>query len=53
MLEIENEGMPIRGELGSYGKMLATINIKYKQFNEVELSKIKRIFEAGRSNEDL
>lgn len=42
--------MPIRGELDSFGKLLATINIKYKKFNEIELSKIKKIFEAGRNS---
>jgi hypothetical protein len=42
--------MPVRGELGSYGKLLATININYKKFNSYELAKIKKIFDYGRSN---
>jgi hypothetical protein len=46
--------MPIRGEMESYGKLLATINIASKKFSEAELVRIKRIFEAGRrQNEDL
>ena len=54
VLEIDNEGMPIRGEMDSYGKLLATINIVSKKFSEAELVRIKRIFDAGRShNEDL
>ena len=48
VLEIENEGMPIRGEMDSYGKLLASINIGYKKFSEQELARIKKIFEAGR-----
>lgn len=51
VLEIENEGMPIRGEMGSYGKLLATININYKKFSAYELAKIKKIFDHGRSSE--
>lgn len=43
--------MPIRGEMDRYGDLLATINIKYKKFNEAELSKIRKIFEAGRREE--
>ena len=50
VIEIEHEGMPIRGEIDSYGKMLATINIKYKKFTEEELAKIKKIFDAGRGS---
>lgn len=53
VLEIENEGMPIRGELDSYGKLLATINVASKKFSEAELIRIRQIFEAGRQNEDL
>ena len=53
VLELENEGMPIRGEMDSYGKLLATINIVPKKFSEAELARIKRIFEAGRKDEDL
>ena len=54
VLEIENEGMPIRGETDAYGKLLATININYKKFGADELALIKRIFEKGReNNEDL
>jgi len=46
--------MPIRGEVDSFGKLLATININYKKFGENELAQIKKIFEAGRtSNNDL
>lgn len=47
--------MPIRGDLDSYGNLLATINIKYKKFTEEELGKIKKIFEAGttRSEDEL
>ena len=52
VLEIEHEGMPIRGEMDSYGKLLATINIKYKKFSEEELAKIKKIFEAGKLKSD-
>ena len=48
VLEIENEGMPIRGEMDNYGKLLASINIGYKKFSEQELARIKKIFEAGR-----
>ena len=50
MIELENEGMPVRGEMDKYGKMLAKINIKYKKFGEEELEKMKRIFEAGRES---
>ena len=41
VLEIENEGMPIRGETDAYGKLLATININYKKFGADELALIK------------
>lgn len=51
VLELDNEGMPVRGEMDKYGKMLATISINYKKFSEVELGKIRKIFEAGRSGE--
>ncbi len=44
--------MPIRGEMDSYGKLLATINIKYKKFSLEELTKIKKIFEAGKLKSD-
>jgi len=40
--------MPIRGEMDSYGKLLAKINIKQKAFSAIELEKIKKIFDAGR-----
>ncbi len=52
VLEVDNEGMPIRGEMDTYGKLLATINIASKKFSEAELGRIKRIFEAGRSNDE-
>lgn len=45
--------MPVRGEMDTFGKLLATININYKKFGPAELEKIKKIFEAGRnSNSD-
>jgi hypothetical protein len=42
--------MPVRGEMETYGKLLATINIASKKFSEPELARIRRIFEAGRRN---
>ena len=44
--------MPIRGDLDSYGNLLATINIKYKKFTDVELAKIKKIFQAAKTKSD-
>lgn len=34
VLEIENEGMPIRGEMDKYGSLLATISIGFKKFTQ-------------------
>jgi DnaJ-class molecular chaperone len=48
VLEIDHEGMPIRGEMNGYGKLLATINIGYNKFSEAQLASIRKIFEAGR-----
>ena len=48
VIEIDNEGMPIRGETDSFGKLLATVNIVYKKFSQVELTRMRKIFEAGR-----
>ena len=50
-IEIENEGMPIRGEMDRYGSLLATVNIKYKKFTEEELEKMKKIFAAGKKQD--
>jgi len=44
--------MPIRGDMDSYGNLLATINIKYKKFTDVELTKIKKIFQAVKTKSD-
>ena len=49
VIEIENEGMPIRGEMDKYGSLLATINIKHKRFSLEEIGKIRKIFEAGKN----
>ena len=47
VLEIENEGMPVRGEMDKYGSLLAKINIGFKKFTEGQLEQIKAIFAAG------
>ena len=44
--------MPIRGDMDSYGNFLATINIKYKKFTDVQLAKMKKIFQAGKTKSD-
>lgn len=50
---VEGEGMPIRGELGSYGNLLAQVNINFpKKYTKEQLDFIKRIFEAGEEEED-
>ena len=40
--------MPVRGELDTYGKLLARINIAFKKFTQEQLEDVKKIFEAGR-----
>jgi DnaJ-class molecular chaperone len=54
---IENEGMPIRGEMSLYGNLIITVNINFpKQYNKKQLEQIGKIFETGDakfSDEDL
>jgi hypothetical protein len=48
--------MPIRGELNSYGSLLAKVNIKMpKSFTFDQLQFLKKIFSLGKTtdNEDL
>lgn len=40
--------MPIRGELGSYGDLLAEVSINYpKSYTQDQLKFIEKIFDAG------
>lgn len=46
--------MPIRGELESFGDLLAEVNINFpKSYTREQLDEIKSIFEAGPEEENL
>ena len=42
IIKVENEGMPIRGEHGSYGDLLAEVSVKFpRSYTSDQLSAIK------------
>ena len=45
---VENEGMPIRGEMGMFGNLIITVNINFpKQYTKKQLEQMAKIFEVG------
>lgn len=48
MIKIDGEGMPIRGELGSYGDLLAKVAVNFpRTYTASQLEQIRKIFEAS------